>query len=159
MLLILHSVSLFHRSRLLLGGFPGGSVIKNLPASAGVIRDVSSIPGSGRSLRGGNGYSLQYLCLGNPMDRGAWSATVQGLQKVRHDWETGQAPADFCIVFFATCVDTHSHVIEGVMFVFTSVSIGAIFFGFSNVSPWLRKVHYLSRHSSNSGWMDEFINN
>ena len=50
-------------------GFPGGSVVKNLPANAG---DVGLIPGSGRSRRGGNGNPLQYSCLGNPMDRGAW---------------------------------------------------------------------------------------
>ena len=49
--------------------FPSGSVGKNLPASAG---DVVLIPGSGRSRRGGNGNPLQYSCLGNPMDRGAW---------------------------------------------------------------------------------------
>ena len=55
------------------GDFPGGSVGKNLPARAG---DVSSIPGLGRSLGGGNGNALQYSCLGNPMDRGAWQATV-----------------------------------------------------------------------------------
>ena len=49
-------------------GFPGGSVLKNLPASAGVM---SSIPMLGRSPRGGKGNLLQYFCLENPMDRGA----------------------------------------------------------------------------------------
>ena len=49
-------------------GFPGGSVIKNLPTNAG---DVGSIPGSGKSPRGGNDNPLQYSCLGNPMDREA----------------------------------------------------------------------------------------
>ena len=53
--------------------FPGGSVVKNLPASAG---DASSIPGLGRSPGEGNGNPLQYSCLGNPVDRGAWQATV-----------------------------------------------------------------------------------
>ena len=47
--------------------FPGGSVVKNLPANAG---DMGSIPGSGRSPGGGNSNPLQYFCLGNPMDRG-----------------------------------------------------------------------------------------
>ena len=47
-------------------------VVKNLPASAGNIREVGSIPGSGRSPGGGNGNPLQYFCLENPMDRGAW---------------------------------------------------------------------------------------
>ena len=63
------------------GGFPGGSVVKNLPASAGDARDMGSIPGSGRSSGGGNGTPLQYSCLGNPMDRGAWWATVHEIAK------------------------------------------------------------------------------
>ena len=56
--------------------FPGSSVVKNLPASAGDIRDMGLIPGSGRSCGGGHGNSLQYSCLENPMDRGRWWATV-----------------------------------------------------------------------------------
>ena len=55
--------------------------IKSLPANAGDIRDVGLIPGSGRSPGGGNGNSLQYSCLENPMDRGAWRATVHGITK------------------------------------------------------------------------------
>ena len=58
--------------------FPGGSLVKNPPANAG---DVGSIPGSERSPGGGNGNPLQYSCLGNPMDRGAWWATVHGVTK------------------------------------------------------------------------------
>ena len=57
--------------------------VKNPPANAGDIRDASSIPGSGRSLGVGNGTSLQYSCLGNPTDRGAWKATVYGATKSR----------------------------------------------------------------------------
>ena len=57
-------------------GFPGMLVVKILPANAGDVRDVGSIPGSGRSSRGGHGNPLQYFCLENPMDRGAWQATV-----------------------------------------------------------------------------------
>ena len=56
-------------------------VVKNLPASAGDIRDVGSIPGLGRSPGGGHGNPLQYSCLQNPMDRGAWRATVHGVTK------------------------------------------------------------------------------
>ena len=48
-------------------------VVKNPPANAGDIGDMSSIPGSGRSPGGVHGNSLQYSCLENPMDRGAWS--------------------------------------------------------------------------------------
>ena len=54
-------------------------VVKNLPASAGDSRDVGLIPGSGRSLGGGNGNPLQYSCLKNSMDREAWCATVHGV--------------------------------------------------------------------------------
>ena len=60
-------------------GFPGGSVVKNLPANAGHAGDAGVIPGSGRSPGKGNGNPLQYSCLENPMDRGAWWATVPGV--------------------------------------------------------------------------------
>ena len=62
-------------------GFPGDSVVRNLPANAGDAGDVSSVPGLGRSPGEGNGNPLQYSCLGNPMARGAWWATVQGITK------------------------------------------------------------------------------
>ena len=58
-------------------------VIKNPPANAGDIRDAGSIPMSERSPGGGHGNSLQYSCLENPMDRGAWRATVLGVAKSR----------------------------------------------------------------------------
>ena len=51
-------------------------VVKNLPANAGDLRDMGLISGSGKSSGGGNGYSLQYSCLGNPMDRGAWQGAA-----------------------------------------------------------------------------------
>ena len=60
--------------------FLGGSVIKNLPANAG---DEGSILGSERSPGEGNSNPLQYSCLGNPMGRGAWQATVHGVAGVR----------------------------------------------------------------------------
>ena len=56
-------------------------VVKNPPANAGDGRDVGLIPGSGRSPGGGNGNLLQYSCLENPMDRGAWQATVHRVAK------------------------------------------------------------------------------
>ena len=56
-------------------------VVKNPPASAGDAKDSGSIPGSGRSLGGGNGNPGQYSCLENPMDRGAWRATVHSAAK------------------------------------------------------------------------------
>ena len=65
--------------------FLGGSVIKNLPDNAGDTEDMGLILGLGRSPGGGRGNSLQYACLENPMDRGAWRATVPESQRVRHD--------------------------------------------------------------------------
>ena len=59
-----------------LKGFPGGSVVENPHASPG---DEGLIPGSGRSPGEGYGNLLQYSCLGNPMDREAWRATVHGI--------------------------------------------------------------------------------
>ena len=67
-------------------GFPGGRVVKNLPANVGDARDMGLISGSGRSPGEGNGNPLQYSCLENPMHRGAWWATQStGSQRVRHD--------------------------------------------------------------------------
>ena len=66
-------------------GFPGGSVVKNLPANAGDTRDPGLIAGVGRALGVGNDNLLQYSCLENPMDRGAWPATVHGVTK-RWTW-------------------------------------------------------------------------
>ena len=62
----------------LLTGFLGGSAVKTLPANAG---DMGSIPGLGGPPGGGNGNPLQCPCLENPIDRGAWWATVQGGEK------------------------------------------------------------------------------
>ena len=62
-------------------GFLGGSAVKNLPAGREDAGDTSLIPGSGRSLGGGNGKPLQYSCLENPVGRGAWRTTVSGIAK------------------------------------------------------------------------------
>ena len=61
-------------------GFPDGSMVKNPPANAG---DVGLIPESGRPLGGGNINPHQYSCLDNPMDTGAWRATVPAVLKSR----------------------------------------------------------------------------
>ena len=68
-------------------------MVKNPPANAGDARDVGSIPGSGRSLGGGNDTTLQYSCLENSMGRGAWQATVHGATK---SWMT-------------ECLSAHTH--------------------------------------------------
>ena len=59
-------------------GFPSGSVVKNLPENAG---DAGSVPGWGKSPGEGNGNTLQYFCLGNPVDRGAWQVILHGVEK------------------------------------------------------------------------------
>ena len=56
-------------------------MVKNLPANAGDTGDLGSVPGLRRSSGGGDGNPFQYCCLGNPMDRGAWQATVHRVTK------------------------------------------------------------------------------
>ena len=70
-----------HCNMRLVGASQVALVVKNLPASAEDSRDMGSIPGSGRSPGGGHGNPLQYSYLENPMDRGAWLATVHGVTK------------------------------------------------------------------------------
>ena len=80
-------------------GFPGGASgkKKSPSANAGNIRDTGSIPGLWRSPGGGHGNPLQYSCLENPVDRGAWRATVHGGHKEDHkelhitEWQTSKA--------------------------------------------------------------------
>ena len=57
-------------------------MVKNPPANAGYTGDLDSIPGLGRSPGEGNGNPRQYSCLGNPMDRGAWWATIHGVTEL-----------------------------------------------------------------------------
>ena len=64
-------------------GFPYSSICKDSACSAG---DPGSIPGLGKSPGEGNGHPFQYACLENPMDRGAWQATVHGVARVRYDY-------------------------------------------------------------------------
>ena len=64
-------------------GFPGGAVVKNPAANAGDARDLGLIPGLGRSPGGGHSNPLQYSCLENLMDRGAWWAAVH---RVTESW-------------------------------------------------------------------------
>ena len=69
--------------------FPSGSVVKNTPANTG---DSGLIPEVGRFPGEVNGNLLQYSCLKNPVDRGAWLATVQGVTRVGHDLVTKHHP-------------------------------------------------------------------
>ena len=70
----------------------GGSEVK---ASASSVGDPGSIPGSGRSPGEGNGNPLHYSCLENPMDRGAWQATVHGVSRVGRDLATKPPPPPY----------------------------------------------------------------
>ena len=83
-------------------------VVKNLPANTGDIRDSSLIPGSGSSSGEGNGNPLQYSCLENPMDRGAWWAAVHGVTRSQ------TRLSDFTFTF-------HFHALEKVMETHSSV--------------------------------------
>ena len=65
--------------------FPGGTVVKHPPANGSDLGEACLIPGSGRSPGGGNSNPLQYFCLENPTDRGAWRATIHGVRKSWHD--------------------------------------------------------------------------
>ena len=67
------------------GASQGALMVKNPPANAGDTRDTGSIPGWGRSPGEGNGNPLQYSCLENPMDSGAWHTTVHGVARVEND--------------------------------------------------------------------------
>ena len=76
-------------SQLLAQGFPCSSVGKESACNAG---DPGSIPGSGRNPGEGNGNPLRYSCLENPMNRGAWQATVHGVARVGHNLATKPPP-------------------------------------------------------------------
>ena len=71
----------FYNSIMISGASKVALVVKNPPANAGDVRDTGSIPGLGRSSGGGHGNPLQYSRLENPMDVGAWRATVHGVAK------------------------------------------------------------------------------
>ena len=62
-------------------GFPGSTLVNNLPANAGDVRNAGSIPGSERSSGEGNGNPAQYSCLENSMARGVWQTMVHGVAK------------------------------------------------------------------------------
>ena len=83
-------------------GFPGGSVVKNLPANVG---GMGSVPGLGRSPGEGNGNSLQYPCPKNSMDRGTWRAIVHRVTQSRTQWSY----VHLCVYIY-THTWTHTHI-------------------------------------------------
>ena len=83
--------------------FPHSSVSRESACNAG---DPVLIPGSGRSPGEGNGNPLQYSCLENPVDRGAWWATAHGVTRVGHDLATKPPPryGDFIYIHIHICI-------------------------------------------------------
>ena len=81
-----------------LQGLPDGTVVKNSPVNAGDAGDTGSIPGSERPLGRRNGNPLQYSCLENSMDRGAWQAAAHGVAKSVH-------------ACTRVCTHTHTHLL------------------------------------------------
>ena len=92
------------------------TVVKKLPASAGDSGEVGLIPGPRRFLEEGNGNPVQYACLGNPMDRGSWRATVHGVAKSQtrlgiwaHTWKIHPVLDDQMLWCLATAMLANSH--------------------------------------------------
>ena len=92
-------------------------VVKNPPANAGGIIDSGSIPGQGRSPGGGHGNPLQYSCLENPMDRGAWRATVH---RVTRSWTRLKQLSTYAWV-------TNTNTLRGHMWETNSSTIPSVF--------------------------------
>ena len=88
----------------LLFGFPGGSVVKNSPGYAGDARDTGLTLESGRSSGEGNINSLDCSCLENPMDRGAWWATVRGVVKILAQLNTYHCRTYYIIILVFMCI-------------------------------------------------------
>ena len=84
-----------------MGGFPGGTVEKNPPANEGDTRDVCLKPGLGRPLEVGNGSPLQYFCLENSTDRGAWQLQSRGSENINM---TDLAEIFWIIFAYQTCL-------------------------------------------------------
>ena len=119
--------------------FPGASAVKNLPAKAG---DADSIPGPERSPGEGNGYPLQYCCLGNPMDRGAWQT-----QRAGHDLASKPLlPVFLCICVLHLLYPFTYWCMFGCFHVLTIVSSAVVNIGV-HISSWITVLsEYMSRN-------------
>ena len=107
-------------------------VVKNPPANAGDVRDLSLIPGLGRSPGGGHGNPLQYSCLENPMDRGAWWAAVHRVEKSQtHE---------------PTCTCWVTSVVSNSLWPLDCTPPGPLSMGFSSKSPGVG-CHFLLQRS------------
>ena len=106
--------------------FPCSSVGKESACNAG---DLGSIPGSGRSPGKGNGNSLQYSCLENPMDRGAWWAIVHTVTRVEHDWSDLAAAWYFFVNSLSfLCKCPLAFLLSFILFLFTVLRVAFMFY-------------------------------
>ena len=138
-------------------------VVKNLPAIAGDIRGVDSIPGSGRSPGGGHRNPLQFSCLENPIDRGAWRAMVHGFTKSQtwlkplsthttHTHRHACAHSVYCTCFF--CSEAKIFADKSVNLFFSPFRCGFCWGPCLSQSlghPVLDQLHYLIHHQTHSG--------
>ena len=132
-------------------------VVNNPPANAGDIWDMGSIPESGRSLGGGHGNPFQYSCLENPMDRGAWWATVhKGLKESDMHWR--QIIYHLSYIFSAIIFFFMSHWFLLLLFNTCLYCSHSFFFFFCQVMPLWLELHnntsfsYLSLKSLGFSW-------
>ena len=132
-------------------GVPGGSVVKNLPASAGDSGEEGLIPGWGRSTGKGNGNPLQYSCLENPADRGdCWATQFTGLQRVGHNWATEQQQQHNIIYTYThTYFDRKLHSPFPVLIKGKQLGVGNFrlisALGWESASDWKRKNSFLTK--------------
>ena len=123
-------------------GFPGGSVVKNLPSNAGDTRNVGAITGWGRSPGEGNGYPLEYSCLENSMDGGAWWNILHGVtESDTTEQLTNHCTCHFQDYFslFALFIQTwHSALVFGLPLLVSLSSVSVLCFTFTFMH-WRRK--------------------
>ena len=120
-------------------GFPSSTAVKNLPTNSGDIRDASSIPGLGRSPEGGHGNPLQYPCLENPMDRGAWWASPYGCKVLDTNEVTEHAhvsPPQAAVTHVTT---SSSCDVKQLSRLFSTNALGKSLFPLSNI--WVTSVN------------------
>ena len=128
-------------------------MVKNMPANAG---DPDLIPGFRRSPREANCHPLQYFCLGNPMGRGAWQATVHGVTRVRHNLVTKSPPITFrickdintlvntdnCLWLGGRCYDQPRQHIKKQRHYFANKGLSSQGYGFSSSHVWMWELNY-----------------
>ena len=125
-------------------------VAKNPPANVGDIRDMGLMPGLGKSPGEGNGNLLQYSWLENPMDGGAWMATVPEIPRVRHDW------SDSPDVELSKIKSAKQVTFRKIQFLFAFSSIMSIFL-YTLFTSFNLSLHFCYREEANSDSMLETV--